>query len=523
MIPNIKHILPLLESHPEILQNINRGIERETLRVQLDGKIVTTRHPSSLGSALTNKWITTDYAEALLEFITPVSNNVTYLISFLRDLHRHVVHKLNNEHERMWSLSMPSLVNCEDNIKLAKYGISNIGRLKTLYRTGLKYRYGSMMQIISGVHYNFSLPITFWQKCYGIEDMQKSKEIISTSYLSLIRNYYRFGWIIPYLFGASPAISPSFLQGKKTSLYFECHNNEMLYLPFATSLRLSPLGYMSEVQNNLDINFNSLRSYVNSLQTALKTPSEKYRRIGLKKNSDYIQLNTNILQTENEFYAPIRPKCVIGEGESISQALIRKGIEYVEARSLDINPFSPIGIDIKQVRFLDLLLLWCLLIDHIEMNTTELIEIRKNWEIVTLYGRKPGQNISINNTLLPLSEVGKSILRELKFLAHILDYNENSNDYKDTCDYIINFFDSPKLTYSSRILNLMIKNGLIQTGMTLSNKYHHLLLKEDFQILTKEQFEQEIITSSLLQSYLEATDKTSFMVFLSNYNFSKIL
>ncbi|WWP00207.1 MAG: glutamate--cysteine ligase [Candidatus Dasytiphilus stammeri] len=512
MIPNIKHILPLLESHPEILQGINRGIERETLRVQLDGNLVTTTHPSSLGSALTNKWVTTDYAEALLEFITPVSNNITYLINFLRDLHCHVVHKLDKEHERMWSLSMPSLVSCEENIKLAQYGNSNIGRLKTLYRSGLKYRYGSKMQIISGVHYNFSLPLNFWQPCYG----KSSKEFISDSYLSLIRNYYRFGWVIPYLFGASPAISPSFLQGKISGLDLKSHNHEMLYLPFATSLRLSPLGYTSEFQKNLDINLNSLISYVNSLQKAITTPYDKYKRIGLKKEGEFIQINTNLLQKENEFYAPIRPKCVIhDEGESISQALIRKGIEYVEVRSLDINPFSPIGIDLTQIRFLDLFLLWCLFTDHVEMNRTELINIRKNWERVALYGRNPGQTISINNSRLPLAKIGKSILQDLKFLANILDYN-NCNDYKDTCDYIINLFDDPKLTYSSRILNLMRKNGLIKTGIMLSDKYHRILLQEDCKILSQEQFDQEVKTSFLLQSYLEATDKMSFVAFLSN-------
>ncbi|WWO98609.1 MAG: glutamate--cysteine ligase [Candidatus Dasytiphilus stammeri] len=521
MISNLTHILSWLESHPEVLQGINRGIERETLRVQLDGSIVTTVHPSSLGCALTNKWITTDYSEALLEFITPVSNNINYLMSFLRDLHRHVVHRLDNE--RMWSLSMPGFVNCENDIRLAHYGSSNIGRLKTLYRTGLKYRYGSMMQIISGVHYNFSLPLKFWQKCYGIEDINSAngKEIISASYLSLIRNYYRFGWVVPYLFGASPAICPSFLQGKNTSIDFKFHDNKMLYLPFATSLRLSPLGYTSDLQNNLDINFNTLIDYVNSLQKAIKTPYDPYKRIGLKKDGKFIQLNTNILQTENEFYSPIRPKCVINEGESISEALIRRGIEYVEVRSLDINPFTPIGIDIKQIRFLDLLLLWCMLTDNIEMKKSELINIRKNWDTVVLYGRRPGQNIYINNTLAPLAKVGKIILQELKLLAKILDYNNQSNDYRNTCDYITNLFNYPKFTYSSRILNLMMKKGLIKTGITLSNNYHKMLIKEDFQILTKEQFDQEVLRSSTLQSSIEATDNTSFVTFLSKYSFYK--
>ncbi len=105
-------------------------------------------------------------------------------------------------------------------IELAQYGTSNIGRLKTLYREGLKNRYGALMQTISGVHYNFSLPMAFWQ-AWAEKDAESGKETISAGYFRLIRNYYRFGWVIPYLFGASPAICSSFLQGKPTTLPFE--------------------------------------------------------------------------------------------------------------------------------------------------------------------------------------------------------------------------------------------------------------------------------------------------------------
>lgn len=294
-----------------------------------------------------------------------------------------------------------------------------MGRLKTLYREGLKNRYGALMQTISGVHYNFSLPMAFWQAKCGVEDAESGKEAISAGYFRSIRNYYRFGWVIPYLFGASPAICSSFLQGKPTTLPFEETGNGMYYLPYATSLRLSDLGYTNKSQSNLGITFNDLHEYVAGLKRAIKTPSEEYAKIGLQKDGKYLQINSNILQIENELYAPIRPKRVTRRGETPSDALLRGGIEYIEVRSLDINPFSPIGVDAQQVRFLDLFMVWCALADAPEMSSDELLCTRTNWNRVILEGRKPGLTLGIGceSAQFPLAQVGKDLFRDLRRVA----------------------------------------------------------------------------------------------------------
>jgi glutamate--cysteine ligase len=219
LIPDVSQALSWLEAHPQALKGIRRGIERETLRVTPNGTLATTGHPEKLGAALTHHWITTDFAEALLEFITPVDDNIDHLLTFLRDIHRYVARNIGDE--RMWPLSMPCFIEAEQDIELAQFGSSNIGRMKTLYREGLKNRYGALMQTISGVHYNFSLPLEFWQAWAGVQDAESGKEQISAGYFRLIRNYYRFGWVIPYLFGASPAICSSFLKGRETNLPFE--------------------------------------------------------------------------------------------------------------------------------------------------------------------------------------------------------------------------------------------------------------------------------------------------------------
>ena len=263
--------LELIAKNPEVFKQYGRGVERETLRYRLDGHLATTPHPEGLGSAYSNKWVTTDFSESLLEFITPVSNDVSTLLYQLEDIHHFAQTKLGDE--KVWPLSMPCYVSSEDDINLAYYGTSNSGKMKTLYREGLKHRYGSLMQIISGVHFNFSFPESYWDALFGEQPQQEREASKSDAYFGLIRNYYRFGWLIPYFFGASPALCSSFLKGRETKLPFE-NINQTLYLPHATALRLSDLGYTNSAQSVLKIGFNSLDQYLEGLNKAIRTPSE---------------------------------------------------------------------------------------------------------------------------------------------------------------------------------------------------------------------------------------------------------
>ncbi|MBJ7224022.1 MULTISPECIES: glutamate--cysteine ligase [unclassified Brenneria] len=515
MIPDISQALSWLENNPQAVNGIQRGIERETLRVMANGHLATTGHPKKLGAALTHPWITTDFAETLLEFITPVDKDVDHLLTFLRDIHRYVARNLGDE--RMWPLSMPCFIAEERDIELAQYGSSNVGRFKTLYREGLKNRYGALMQTISGVHYNFSLPLAFWQARAGVRDMESGKAEISAGYFRLIRNYYRFGWIIPYLFGASPAICSSFLQGRETSLPFVRTDKGMCYLPYATSLRLSDLGYTNKSQSNLGITFNDLDTYVAALKRAIKTPSEEYVQIGMKKEGRYLQLNTNVLQIENELYAPIRPKRVTRPEELPSDALLRGGIEYIEVRSLDINPFSPTGVSASQVRFLDLFLIWCALADAPDMSADELLCTRKNWNRVILEGRKPGQTIGMGceTEQHPIARVGKSLFADLRRVAEVLDGGNAQPYYQQVCDELVPGFDDPETTFSGRLLNLMKESGSGGVGLHLAEEYRKMLSDEPLQILTEERLAAESERSWHHQRQIEAEDTMSFEQYLA--------
>ncbi|CCP02177.1 gamma-glutamate-cysteine ligase [Erwinia amylovora Ea644] len=517
MIPDLSQALLWLEAHPDALKGIGRGIERETLRVSPDGFLATTAHPASLGSALTHKWITTDFAEALLEFITPVDRDIDHLLAFLRDIHRHVARELGEE--RMWPMSMPCRVDPEQDIELAQYGSSNIGQMKTLYRQGLKNRYGALMQIISGVHYNFSLPLSFWQAWAGVKDAESGKEAISAGYLQLIRNYYRFGWVIPYLFGASPAVCSSFLQGKESTLPFERSDKGLLSLPFATSLRLSDLGYTNKSQSSLEMTFNHLPDYIAGLKAAIKTPSEEFAAMGVKNSAgDWLQLNTNVLQIENELYAPVRPKRVTRSGEAPSDALQRGGIEYIEVRSLDINPFSPTGVDADQVRFLDLFLIWCTLADAPEMNSAELACTRKNWDLVITEGRKPGLTLGMgcSETQYALVDLGKMLFNDLRRIAETLDSQGDNQLYQQVCNRLMASFDDTDLTYSARFLQMLKENGIEATGLALAGQYRAQLCEEPLEVLTGQRFSDEARRSRFSQQETEESDTLSFEAFLQS-------
>jgi len=509
--------LERVAQNPDVFKSYGRGVERETLRYHQDGHLATTSHPSTLGSAYANSLITTDFSESLLEFITPVSHDISTLVAQLEDIHHFTQTKLGEE--KMWPLSMPCYVGSEDDIKLAQYGSSNSGRMKTLYREGLKRRYGSLMQIISGVHFNFSFPESFWQQLFGDQTEEQRQQSKSQAYFGLIRNYYRFGWLIPYFFGASPALCSSFIQGRETKLPFESIGGT-LYLPYATSLRMSDLGYTNSAQSSLKIGFNSLAEYLDGLNTAIRTPSEQFAKIGVKEEGEYRQLNSNVLQIENELYAPIRPKRVAKAGEKPSEALARGGVEYIEVRSLDVNPYSPVGITQDQVRFLDLFLAWAALSDSDPMDYCEQACWRENWNKVIVEGRKPGLELQIGckGEVLTLQAWAKRVFAELSQIAERMDAAVGGDAYQVVCEKLLSWIDNPQLTISGQLLaDTKRLGGLGKVGCTFGNEYRERHLNHQYRIYSAELMEQEVVRSRTAQAEIEASDSLDFDEFLAQY------
>ena len=208
----------------------NGGVEKESLRLDARGVLAMTDHPLSLGSALTHSCITTDYSEALLEFITPPSSDIDQSLQLLTEIHQYLYQSIGDE--KLWVCSMPCILRGEENIRIAKYGASNIGRMKTIYRLGLGHRYGRLMQTIAGIHYNYSVPTAFWERWLQLDQPESLKDEITSRYFGLIRNFKRYGWLLLYLFGASPAVCKTFLEGQQHSL--EQLDPQSFYAPFAT-------------------------------------------------------------------------------------------------------------------------------------------------------------------------------------------------------------------------------------------------------------------------------------------------
>ncbi|WP_417615868.1 glutamate--cysteine ligase [Oceanisphaera sp.] len=507
------------ESLPAI-KGIRRGIERESLRIQPDGHLAQTGHPKALGSALTHGSITTDFSESQMEFITPVSDSVDILLAQLGDIHGYVMRHLGGE--QLWPLSMPCLLKGGDeHIPLAQYGSSNVGRMKTLYRQGLHHRYGSRMQVISGVHFNFSMPDSFWSEWHRQEGNNDFlQDFVSEKYLGLIRNVYRFGWLIPYLFGASPALCGSFLNGTEHKLPFERLGKGTLYLPYATSLRLSDLGYTNNAQADLDISLTSLDQYVTSLRKAIGSHAPEFAKIGVKVDGEYRQLNDNVLQIENELYAPIRPKRTAESGEKPSDALSTRGIEYIELRSVDVNPFSAVGIDAAQIRFLDTFLLWCLLKPSAPLSDEENDLNRRNFNKAVLEGRKPGLELEVfGDSPTTLQALGERHFGELKEIADLLDACCGKGCYSKAHQQHLAAIQDPNVTLSAKLLEQLKQRDqdVLTFGLALSKEYHEQLQQSRPRYWEDSYFDEEGSRSVARQRKVEQSDRINFDEFLQGY------
>lgn len=502
--------------HANLLTQIQHGLEKEGLRVTPQRQLSTKAHPAALGSALTHDYITTDYSEALLEFITPVFDKSHEALEFLAHLHRFTYKHLGEE--LIWPASMPCVLPDEKQIPIAEYGSSNIGKMKHIYRVGLEHRYGKIMQTIAGIHYNFSLPEPFWPAFQKYSKHTGSlQDFRSGAYFSLIRNFRRYSWLLLYLFGASPALCSSFMKGRNSNL--EEFDEGTLYLPYATSLRMSDLGYSNKAQATLDICFNHLHTYASSLNRAIQTPYPPYEEIGVQVEGEYRQLNSNILQIENEYYSDIRPKRVTESGEKPVQALMSRGVEYIEVRNTDINPFMPLGIDQTQADFMDLFLISCLLMEEREISNEECEHIGENHQRVVTRGREPGLTLICDEQETPLMEWGYAILDQVQKVAELLDDLTQGTSYQQAIDDQRNKLADSSLTPSAQVLEQMRdKNqSYSEFVMAQAEQHQNSLLNQPICSDIENRLDAMVYNSLEKQRQIEASDNTDFEAFLADY------
>lgn len=499
-----------------ILHDIRRGIEKEGLRVDMDtGRLSLSPHPEALGSTLTHPQITTDYSEALLELITGTHRTVDGLMAELDDIHRFVT--LNIPDEVIWNQSMPATLPPAEDIPVGWYGHSNAGMFKHVYRLGLAERYGKPMQCIAGIHYNFSVPDIIWDVLNIDEPSVQEKR--STGYLALIRNFMRHSWLLMYLFGASPAVSRNFLADMPHSL--DTLDSDTLYLPWATSLRMSDIGYQNKAQSELQLCYNDLDTFLARMYNAVTTPWPAYEAIGTHRDGKWIQLNTNVLQIENEYYSSIRPKRIAEAGERPATALARRGVEYVEVRCMDVDPFSPTGISADTSRFLDAFLLFCTIEDSPCFPDGGFCrESRDNFNDVVREGRKPGLLLSRDDKLVPLQDWAAEVTERMQPYARLLDQAFGGELYQQALqkqhDKVM---DSDK-TPSARLLRDLQEQSLSLHDYTLKQSLAHrdAFLARELDAETQQTFRDAARESLQKQQEIEAADTESFDSYLARFH-----
>jgi len=495
-----------------------KGIEKESLRVKTNGELAMTPHPRALGSPLTNRFITTDFSEALLEFVTPALPQTWETLRFLCNIHQYSYERMNGE--LLWATSMPCRIPADDQIPLAHYGTSNVGRMKTIYRNGLGYRYGRTMQTIAGIHFNYSLPEVLWPVFKDLEQYGGSLQALkSDAYLGLIRNFRRFGWLILYLFGASPALCKSFSSGADVRM--ASLDEHTWYEPFATSLRMSDLGYSNKTQAGLQISVNSLADYISDLERAISTPDPAYEQIGVRIDGKYRQLSANQLQIENEYYSSIRPKRVAISGERPTVALRRGGIEYVELRSLDINAFDPVGINQHAMRFVEAFLAYCLLKESPPIDVSSAHEAARNHRITATHGRDPGLMLLRDGREVSLAQWAGEIVDGVRQVAELIDSDGGDGKaYLESVDVQSELVANPDATPSARLLNEVHERQCSFFEFALDCTVGHQQYFASLAPLSAEQlqlFEREARESLERQEEIEASDTLGFDEYLTNY------
>jgi len=502
-----------------LLTGILRGIEKESLRINADGELSQQRHPQALGSALTHSRITTDYSEALLEFITEPLGDVKELLAQLDEVHRYTYANIDNE--SLWVSSMPCMLGNDDEIPVGLYGSSNTGKMKTAYRLGLGQRYGRKMQAIAGIHYNFSLPDEFWANLHQEENSTLSLQDFKTQrYFSLIRNFRRYFWILVYLFGAAPAVCKSFVRGHEHSLVPYGNDTHSLHMPEGTSLRMGNLGYQSAAQEKLIVCYNNLDTYIQTLCKAITEEHPTYAEIGAKdEEGKHQQLNTSLLQIENEFYSSIRPKRTTKPGETALNALASRGVEYIEVRCIDLNPYAPLGITEEQIHFLDSFLMYCVYKDSPETDELDFRNVLENQTRIVNQGRDPELSLLNGNSERKMTEWATEILNDMEATSALLDTAYETKQYKQSLDAQRIKLEDPGQTPSAQILADMKSQDIsfFRLAMNLADQHKAYFSDKPLSAEKNAEFIAMAAESHSKQRELEAVEEIDFDQFLANY------
>lgn len=520
---------------PELFSGRKTGLEKECLRVSASGGISQRDHPEALGRALTHPFITTDFSEALLEMVTPPCASAAKAMDFLTATHQFIVNRLPPG-EHIWNTSMPCILRGGQSVRIGEYGSSHAGQMKHAYRRGLGLRYGRRMQAIAGVHFNFSMPECAWNVRQQLDsqqpdpgdcesrwhqlDAENQQMQRSQGYFQMMQNMLRIGWIVPYLFGASPAICASFLNdGEGEEL--EVWNGSTRYAPHGTSLRMGKIGYRYREDQPIDLSVRhtSLKAYIEDVIGHVSTEHPAYKAMGLYDEAGELQqLSTSRLQIENEFYSTVRPKQIPNAGELPIHALSERGIRYLELRSVDVSLAEPNGLELTQVAMLEMLMMFAWLATPAPLIAEDLQACTRNVQTVAHRGREPGLQLEGPEGLVDLSLWGEQILDALVPLAQWLDQSQEHPLYVPALKQQREKFANPELTPSAIMLSGIKETGsFFEYAQILSRQHHEHFKNLPVDTAVDDTLAQQVAESFEKQAQMENDSQSDFKEFLDNY------
>lgn len=410
------------------------GIEWESLRAKNDGSLSLTPHPAIFGDKLTNPLVTTDFSESQIEIITPTFDTIDEAFdtfSLLSDL----VNASLPEDEFLWFQSIPCILPYWDQIPIAQY--SEEGEESQKYREDLAKKYGVKKQMISGVHFNFSFTDNFLKKLYSLEDDDLSfKEFKNEVYLKISRNYLRYCWLIIYLTGCSIGSHKSF-SNDCIHLMDARDDYGSYYSTKGPSFRNASCGYKN--LKELYPSYDSVDEFTRDInkfieQGELSEAKELYTQIRLK---------------------PKNPKDMLN-------SLNEDGIEYVEIRTLDINPFYKCGLVKHDMKFLHLFLIYMLIKNESDYLLWQK-EATINEENTAERAYDESMRLLKDGKEVTLKDWASEVINEMFGMCEVLNINE-----QQTLNLMLNRVANPDFTYGKRLLELIKKDGYINAHMILS-------------------------------------------------------
>ena len=279
------------------------------------------------------------------------------------------------------------------------------------------------------------------------------------------------------------------------------------------------LGYQGEEQARLHVSYNNLESYAVTMHEALTRPYPPYVSLGVKRDGEYLQLNTSLLQIENEFYGAIRPKRRTESSERPLRALRERGVEYVEVRALDLNPFLRSGIDDETMRFLDAFLLFCLFEDSPPDTTDESSEESHNQLLVVEQGRRPGLTLVSHGNDRTLLEWSKELLDRIQPIAELLDAAGNTRAHGDALAAQVVKVENPEATPSARVLERLRSDGIpfFRFAMDQSTTHREHFLSHPLSDQRESEFRHMSEASLEDQKRIEGEDTLTFDEYIERF------